>query len=128
MKHSLAIVVAVALSMGTVNSQFFGAPLNLISHSPLQITPNYVQFADPNGQRNLAHHSVIENAAQEAQLPRELVNPFYKNPVIAARLAKESLITNKEFAVFNRETERIPRSEIFKIFEHAGFYDKNRRK
>lgn len=75
-----------------------------------------------------AHRDVLENAARESQLPPELLNPFYKNPNIAAGLARESLIANKEFPVYHRDTENISRHEIFKIFQRAGFYDKNRRR
>ncbi|XP_017779855.1 PREDICTED: uncharacterized protein LOC108565084 [Nicrophorus vespilloides] len=68
--------------------------------------------ADP---RHLAHKAVVENAAVEAQLPHELINPFYKNPRIAAGLAKESWFGDKEFPVFNRQADKIPREEIAKI-------------
>nr|CAH7747475.1 unnamed protein product [Callosobruchus chinensis] len=61
------------------------------------------------------HPAVVENSIREAELPPHLLNPFYKNPSIASALAKESWFANKEFPVHNREAERIPREEIFKI-------------
>ncbi|KAK5650014.1 hypothetical protein RI129_001043 [Pyrocoelia pectoralis] len=104
--------------------QIITPSVNLIGNIHYQIPSlqHYLQSSE-----GLAHPAVVENAAREAQLPQELLNPFYKNPAIAANLARESLIKNKEFAVFNREAEQIPRSEVFKIFNRAGFL-KNRRK
>ncbi|KAF2885470.1 hypothetical protein ILUMI_20698 [Ignelater luminosus] len=123
------LFAAVIMAVGLARSQVFSPTFNLIAGPSFHSGPNLVEFAQPAaGPRSLAHHAVVENAAQEAQLPPELLNPFYKNPLIAAGLAKESLITNKEFAVFNRDTEKIARSEILKIFRNAGFHDKNRRK
>ncbi|KRT86690.1 hypothetical protein AMK59_1806, partial [Oryctes borbonicus] len=65
--------------------------------------------------RAAPHPAVVENALAESQLPAELLNPFYKNPAIAAGLAKESWFGHKEFPVHNREADKIPRSEILKI-------------
>lgn len=120
----LGILALIGMLIGLGETQFFPSSFNLISEPQ----PSFIEFAENQGRRTLAHHAVVENAIQESQLPQELLNPFYKNPVIAAGLAKESLITNKEFAVFNRDTEKIPRSEILKIFQRAGFHDRNRRK
>ncbi|GJQ82539.1 hypothetical protein Trydic_g12995 [Trypoxylus dichotomus] len=70
---------------------------------------------DPVDPRGAPHPAVVENALAESQLPAELLNPFYKNPAIAAGLAKESWFGHKEFPVHNREADKIPRSEILKI-------------
>ncbi|KAL0116382.1 hypothetical protein PUN28_009776 [Cardiocondyla obscurior] len=44
----------------------------------------------------LAHPAVIINSAMEDNLPNQLRNNFYKNPSIAAGLAKESWFIDKE--------------------------------
>ncbi|XP_037934102.1 uncharacterized protein LOC119668608 [Teleopsis dalmanni] len=70
-----------------------------------------------------AHPSVVENSYRESQLPSELLKSerFYKNPHIAAALAKESWFTDKESPVIDREAEKIPREMVFKIFKNAGW-------
>lgn len=45
------------------------------------------------------HPANLLNSAIEDTLPNELRNNFYKNPQIAAKLAKESWIFNKEMQV-----------------------------
>uniref|UniRef100_A0A336MT51 CSON003637 protein n=1 Tax=Culicoides sonorensis TaxID=179676 RepID=A0A336MT51_CULSO len=70
---------------------------------------------------SLAHPVVVANSLAESQLPPQLLNDQYKNPHIAAALAKESLPINKEMIVFDRETDKIPRDRIFKIFKNAGW-------
>lgn len=80
--------------------------------------------ADP---RHLAHPVVVANAARDAQLPAELTNDFYKNPRIAEGLARESWFTDKEFPVFNRQAEKIPRSEIAKIIKRIRHEERRRR-
>jgi len=49
----------------------------------------------------LAHPAVIINSAMEDNLPNHLRNNFYKNPNIAADLAKESWFIDKEMQVYN---------------------------
>lgn len=49
----------------------------------------------------LAHPAVIINSAMEDNLPNQLRNNFYKNPNIAAGLAKESWFGDKEMQVHN---------------------------
>ncbi|KAM7359144.1 uncharacterized protein ACRADG_003844 [Cochliomyia hominivorax] len=70
-----------------------------------------------------SHPSVIENSVHESQLPPELSksNRFYKNPHIAAALAKESWFTDKEMPVVDREAEKIPRNMVYKLFKNAGW-------
>lgn len=119
----LAPTLLVVLTVTTAGGQFF------LDNS---LQPTFYQTG--NGFQQLqegptpAHHEVLDNAARESQLPQELLNPFYKNPSVAAGLARESLIANKEFPVYHRDTQDIPRSEIFKVFQRAGFHDKNRRR
>lgn len=72
-------------------------------------------------QSAVAHPVVVKNSIAESQLPPELLNDQYKNPAIAAALAKESLPTNKEMIIFDRETDKIPRDQVFKIFRRAGW-------
>lgn len=47
----------------------------------------------------LAHPAVLINSAMEDSLPNELRNDFYKDPNIAAGLAKESWFIDKETQV-----------------------------
>lgn len=77
----------------------------------------------------LAHPAVVDNSIAESQLPPELSksNRFYSNPHIAAALARDSWLTDKEAPVFDREAEKIPREQIFKIFKNAGFLHRRRR-
>jgi len=49
----------------------------------------------------LVHPAVIINSAMEDNLPNHLRNNFYKNPNIAADLAKESWFIDKEMQVCN---------------------------
>jgi len=49
---------------------------------------------------------------------------FYSDPVIAANLAKESLLTKKEMAVVHREAEKIPREQVYKLFKNAGYLNR----
>lgn len=102
-----SVIFVLALLIGTISGQVFNhfdifAQQNLIAGST----------DDPRG---APHPAVVENSLAEAQLPAELLNPFYKNPAIAAGLAKESWFGHKEFPVHNREADKIPRSEILKI-------------
>lgn len=71
-------------------------------------------------QQPLAHHAVVRNAEDEARLPEELRNNFYKNPRIAEGLAKESWFTPGEEQVLDREAEKIPREQVFKLLKNAG--------
>lgn len=77
----------------------------------------------------IAHRSVVENSISEAQLPPELSKShrFYSNPQVAAGLARDSWLTDKEAPVFEREADKIPREQVFKIFKNAGFLQRKRR-
>ncbi|XP_055914351.1 uncharacterized protein LOC129947714 [Eupeodes corollae] len=101
---------------------FSTAQLYFHQLQPLQYQPSaYPSQRHIHIQPDLAHKSVVENAIREAQLPPELTNNFYKNPRVAAALAKESWLTDKEMPVFDREAEKIPRDMIYKIFKNAGW-------
>ncbi|XP_043280112.1 uncharacterized protein [Venturia canescens] len=67
-----------------------------------------------------AHPGVLNNDALEDALPDELRNNFYKNPAIAAGLARESWLTPKETQVIDREADKIPRHKIFDVLHNAG--------
>lgn len=79
-------------------------------------------------QPQLAHPAVINSQIYEHQFPAELIksDKFYSNPRTAARLAQESWFTDKEHPVFDREAEKIERSQITKIFVNAGLHRKRR--
>ena len=70
-----------------------------------------------------AHQSVVENSVRESQLPPDLQKSsrFYKNPQVAAALAKESWFTDKEMPVIDREAEKIPRDMVYKLLKNAGW-------
>lgn len=93
------------------------------------IIPNTLEYQNPPpvDPASLVHQEVAANAARESQLPPELLNPFYKDPRIATGLAKESWLANKEFPVFHRDTQDIPREAILKIFRSAGFSSRVKR-
>lgn len=82
--------------------------------------------SDPS---QLAHPAVVENSIAESQLPPELSKShrFYSNPHIADALARDSWLTDKEAPVFEREADKIPREQVFKIFKNAGFLQRRRR-
>ncbi|CAK9811643.1 hypothetical protein ANTPLA_LOCUS7107 [Anthophora plagiata] len=70
------------------------------------------------------HPANILNSAIEDTLPNELRNNFYKDPRIAASLAKESWISNKEMQVIDRDTDKIPREKVYSVLHNAGFIRK----
>lgn len=92
-------------------------------HQPLPYAVQSGQLLKPSP---LAHRAVVENAYSESQLPDELRNDFYKDSRIASGLAKESQLTDKEMAVYEREAEKIPREQVYKLFKNAGFIRRRR--
>ncbi|XP_076761527.1 uncharacterized protein LOC143429696 [Xylocopa sonorina] len=70
------------------------------------------------------HPANLLNSALEDTLPSELRNNFYKNPIIAAKLAKESWFINKEMQVIDRESDKIPREKVYDVLHNAGFVRK----
>lgn len=68
-----------------------------------------------------AHPGVLVNSAMEDALPDELKNDFYKDPRIAAALAKESWVTAKE-------TQVICYSKHVFVFRNRLFFIDRRRR
>lgn len=88
-----------------------------------------VTFAKARGQNlenEIAHRTVLQNAAQEAQLPPNLLNPFYQNPNLRPILAKSSWFGPGERQVKGRDSEKIPRKSIFNVLNHAGLLPQQR--
>lgn len=107
----------------TCLGQFYHQPIpyTLQQRDPrILISPEGSQFT---------HRAVIDNAIRESELPPELIRSsrFYNNPKIATGLAKDSWFTDKEMPVFDREAEKIPREQVYKIFKNAGFIQRRRR-
>lgn len=80
----------------------------------------------PGSRKDIAHSEVIQAAAFEAQLPSNLLNPFYQNPALRPFLAKSSWFGPGEKLVKNRETEKIHRNSIFNVLNHAGLLPQQR--
>ncbi|KAG5862588.1 hypothetical protein JTB14_035936, partial [Gonioctena quinquepunctata] len=114
MRFYVALAAIATLALTAESVQFIG-DFNSVSGPffPQQtfggVVPAFQQ------QQDFSNHAVVQNSIAESQLPHELQNPFYKNPNIAAALAKESWFGHKEFPVHHREAEKISREEIYKI-------------
>lgn len=123
MRLCLSISVFVVL-LSTTFAQIFPG-FGLLSSPPFNPTPHFIP--QPITQSSdFAHPEVVANSIEESQLPPEMLNDFYKNPIIVSRLAKDSWFGNKEVPVFERETSKIPRSQIIKIFRNAGWIRRRR--
>lgn len=118
MQYLLALLAVVGLS----SAQYF------VPHQPIAYALQPQTSAPVHEVSSLAHRAVIENSIRESQLPPELIrsNNFYRNPKTAEALAKDSWLTDKEMPVFDREAEKIPREQVFKIFKNAGFIHRRR--
>ncbi|XP_064552366.1 uncharacterized protein LOC135438126 [Drosophila montana] len=115
----LHLLGCLALALSTARAQFFyHQALGLPAKASYQPESPYVGYATAD-----AHPSVVKNAQWESELPGELSKSarFYSDPVIAANLAKESLLTRKEMAVVHREADKIPREQVYKLFKNAGY-------
>lgn len=122
--HSSAIVlpilvVVIAAVCGTAFAQY-GVPLPYV-HQSLEPAPIHEMPDERLPAASLAHPAAIETAERESRYPADWTNDQYKNPRIAAALAKESWFTDKEMPVFNRVADTIPREQVFKLFKNAGF-------
>lgn len=102
--------------LGAASAQYLAAPIPY-ARDAVPIHENQQEA----GYSSLAHPAVVNNALREAQYPAEWTNDQYKNPKIAAALARESWLTDKEMPVFDRVADKIPREQVFKIFNNAGF-------
>lgn len=74
---------------------------------------------------SLANPAVVDASMVESRLPEEQMRAslFYRNPKTAAALAESSWFTDKEMPVFEREADKIPREQVFKLFRNAGFLE-----
>lgn len=98
-----------------------------ISATPIQQSvPIQPPQQAPTRPQQLAHHAVLFNAEQEAKLPPNLLNPFYKDPRIAESLAKQSWFGPGEKHVTDRESEKIPRDRIYYALKSAGLLRRRR--
>ncbi|XP_071439663.1 uncharacterized protein [Hetaerina americana] len=140
MAHTCVVLLAACLLAATtraypliVGHDFFPSAIHTSAASPslaFSVPPPPVGFiappplgvrSFPSQQQGLAHREVVATAEEEAKLPPNLRNPFYRNPRIGAALAKESWFTNGEMEVRQREADKIPRTKIFSILKNAGF-------
>lgn len=127
-----SVIAAIVLAVvGTSYAQFFGQqqPGELsfaIQPPPLQQNFQPVPFVHQQPKRELGHPAVVHNSQLESQLPPQLLNPFYKNPRIAAALAKESWFAPGESQVIDREAEKIPREKIYSVLKNAGLVRRRR--
>lgn len=136
MNPSTTKFIPILLIASMVSGQIFIPPPALPAHSynlisapaNYHVTPGIIPAPIASQERNYAHKAVVENSIAESQLPAELLNPFYKNPAIAEGLARESWFGDKEFPVFHREAEKIPRSEILKVIRRIQHLDRRRRR
>lgn len=122
---SICILILIDICYG----QIVNSPLTYIGdhrHARILAQAPPLAVSHPS---ELAHPAVVDNTIAESQLPPELLksNRFYSNPHIAAALARDSWLTEKEAPVFDREAEKIPREQIYKIFKNAGFLQRRRR-
>lgn len=78
-----------------------------------------------NPSSSLANPAVVDASIVEAHLPEEQMRAshFYRNPKTAKALAESSWFTDKEMPVFEREADKIPREQVFKLFKNAGFLE-----
>lgn len=103
-------------------SQGYGVPVfNSFKGSSHGFSQNLVSSI---GNHGLAHQKVLAASADEAHLPAQLLNPFYKNPAIKDALAKHSWFGPGEKHVGDRETDRISRQQIFEVLSNAGLIKK----
>lgn len=116
--NSCYLLVTLAVVVGAVSAQYIGAPIPY-ARQTLDATP--IHEDQQEAYSPLAHPALIDNARLESTYPAEWTNDQYKNPKIAAALARESWLTDKEMPVFERVAEKIPREQVFKIFKNAGF-------
>ncbi|CAK1551058.1 unnamed protein product [Leptosia nina] len=67
------------------------------------------------------HPAVVAVRQAEELLPSHLRSPALRNPHLQDILSLTSVLHPGENAVFEREAEKVPRREIYKILTHAGF-------
>lgn len=126
MKSIFLLIVAINVCC----AQIVNAPIAYVGSDQRQ--PRVIHQGPPlaiSDPSQLVHPANVENSIVESQLPPELLKShrFYSNPHIAEGLARASWLTDKEAPVFDREAEKIPREQIFKLFKNAGFLQRRRR-
>ncbi|CAH0715590.1 unnamed protein product, partial [Brenthis ino] len=67
------------------------------------------------------HPAVIAVRQAEELLPPHQRSPALRNPHLLHTLELTSLLHKGENPVFDREADKVPRNEIYKILTHAGF-------
>lgn len=125
MKFITLLIVLIDVCCG----QVVNAPLTYVGdprHARVVAQGPPIAFSHP---AELSHPGVVANSIAESQLPIELQKShrFYSDPHVADALARDSWLTDKEAPVFEREADKIPREQVFKIFKNAGFLERRRR-
>ncbi|OWR48198.1 uncharacterized protein LOC116770240 [Danaus plexippus] len=72
------------------------------------------------------HPAVVDVRHAEEQLPPHLRSPALSNPHFLETLQLTSLLHKGEKPVFERQSDTIPRKEIYNILTHAGFIGRKR--
>lgn len=124
-----SIVLLIVMISICSAQQYVNSPLTYVGnprHPRVLAQGPPIAVSDPT---QLAHPAVVANSIAESQLPPELLKShrFYSNPQVAAGLARDSWLTDKEAPVFEREAEKIERNQVYKIFKNAGFLQRRRR-
>lgn len=79
-----------------------------------------------NTQNVPPHPRVLENSIFESRLPSNLKNPFYQNDYVKSELTRSSWFGPGERQVSFRESDQVPRREIFIVLKHAGLLPQQR--
>ncbi|XP_055857141.1 uncharacterized protein LOC129919982 [Episyrphus balteatus] len=74
----------------------------------------------------IQHKAVLQNDAYEQTLSNDFKNPFYKTARINAALKQSSWLGPGEELVYERQAEKIPRSQIYSVLSHAGLIPRSR--
>lgn len=123
-------VLVLLVAINVCYAQIVNAPLTYVgsdNHQPRSLVQGPpIAVSHPS---ELSHPSVVANSIDESQLPPELLKShrFLSNPHVAEGLAQASWLTDKEAPVFEREAEKIPREQVFKLFKNAGFIQRRKR-
>ncbi|XP_055918619.1 uncharacterized protein LOC129950721 [Eupeodes corollae] len=74
----------------------------------------------------IQHRAVLQNDAYEQTLSNDFKNPFYRTARINAALKESSWLGPGEELVYERQAEKIPRSQIYSVLSHAGLIPRRR--
>ncbi|XP_050520606.1 uncharacterized protein LOC126894023 [Daktulosphaira vitifoliae] len=126
MKIDLALALIVALfAIASARPQ----DLSLVLMPPLQFDQpllNNAIIPPPNVFGKPINPIVVAAFQRDSLLPANMQNSFYKNPRIAESLAKNSWFGPGEQHAVDRDTEKIPREQIFHILKNAGLLPTSR--